>query len=1189
MSFTDFHKLKKYLLGIDLDEKDVESIEMAMLSDRDLSAEIDRLEAELIEDHIHGMLDNVEKERFENHFLRSERRRDKYGFMLALTEHASEHAAVHINAEAKVAAPPVPTRLYYLSFVKYASLSAVVIAAGIFGWYVLNRDAGNKNVADGLLALNQAYSKQRPTEGRLSDLDHAPWSIIRGDTKIQVDDNALTRAGLLLTRTPENEKSAESLRALAVFNAAQRKFDEALKNFDSGLSYRPTTAKFYSDHAAVLIETAKSGPNETPEKRMRHLEASLSQSDKALEIDRNYLPALFNKALCLQELNSVSAARAAWQQYLEKDPSSKWSVEANAYLKQLDEKKVGAKTPGQVLEDFLNAYEQGDKALAWKVAGDTKDMIAGTTISDQLTRGHLSADAQGALKESDHKLSALKFLGRLEQENAGDLFFLDLAAYYETTDKTQREKLARAHQLTSEAYDLITQQNRGPEAMSNFKESERLFKDAGNTLEAARTSYWISYLLGEKELDKSHEIAATLREYGEKNSYKWLYVQAMTQISSNYIRQSKYQPAIEAAEAGLKAAREISDTYSRQKLSAQLADAYSNLNDPRAALKHSQASLNDRGPYFNSARQAWRNFVFAMRVSHKFGLGKTAVVYANECVTLNAETIRDPGMAQNSFFLLSASYLSIGDHENAIKAADESVKLSGLLSEPSRTNYLASSMLQKAHAERLSSDHSSAIRDYNETIALYIQQGRPNNLSSYYAQKGRLLSYEKLGMTEQIEAEMPGVLALAETLRSDIEQDDIKTSFFAAEQDIYEFAANQALRTNNIEHAFDHIESGKARSLLDNLSPKDRSVNSKNVLTLSQIRVRIPENSQVVQYAVLPDKLLIWVIDRRKAEIATRNISSAELDPLVRELMRNASNVSPDNKKLAELQDRLHSLLLQPVEHLLDKNKDIIIVPDKILCYLPFEVLRPQGGKYAIEDHRFSYAPSATLFVMLSERAATRTAQITTESFLGVGNPEFDRVANPDLRDLSAAETEINASAEFYRGAEKIKFNGSNASKEKVVEALPRANVFHFAGHYKANDISPTFSKLLINSASGTAENDLSAADIGRMDLKNSKLVVLSACETAIENYYNGEGAIGIARTFFAAGAPVVVASRWEVDSAATSRLMTAFHRHRQEQKLSAAAALRAAQLEILQKEDQALHSPYFWAAFAAVGGVEKM
>ena len=70
-----------------------------------------------------------------------------------------------------------------------------------------------------------------------------------------------------------------------------------------------------------------------------------------------------------------------------------------------------------------------------------------------------------------------------------------------------------------------------------------------------------------------------------------------------------------------------------------------------------------------------------------------------------------------------------------------------------------------------------------------------------------------------------------------------------------------------------------------------------------------------------------------------------------------------------------------------------------------------------------------------------------------------------------------------------------------------------------------------------------------------------------------------------AAGAPLVVASQWPVDSDATAELMIRFHRLRKEEGLNTTRALRRAQQEMLSGPDERHRNPYYWAAFLPVGG----
>jgi len=97
--------------------------------------------------------------------------------------------------------------------------------------------------------------------------------------------------------------------------------------------------------------------------------------------------------------------------------------------------------------------------------------------------------------------------------------------------------------------------------------------------------------------------------------------------------------------------------------------------------------------------------------------------------------------------------------------------------------------------------------------------------------------------------------------------------------------------------------------------------------------------------------------------------------------------------------------------------------------------------------------------------------------------------------------------------------------------------------------------------------------------------VVLSACETSGERYYNGEGLTGIAQTFLRTGVPLVITSQWSVESESTAQLMLKFHRYRKIPGVSSIAALRKAQLELLEDANSLYSDPYYWAAFTPVGG----
>lgn len=93
---------------------------------------------------------------------------------------------------------------------------------------------------------------------------------------------------------------------------------------------------------------------------------------------------------------------------------------------------------------------------------------------------------------------------------------------------------------------------------------------------------------------------------------------------------------------------------------------------------------------------------------------------------------------------------------------------------------------------------------------------------------------------------------------------------------------------------------------------------------------------------------------------------------------------------------------------------------------------------------------------------------------------------------------------------------------------------------------------------------------------------MLSACQTGLGKEVRGEGLIGLTRGFMYAGTPRVVVSLWNVNDRATSELMARFYTRMLKGGERPAAALRRAQVEML--EGRRWDPPYYWAAFILQG-----
>ena len=652
-------------------------------------------------------------------------------------------------------------------------------------------------------------------------------------------------------------------------------------------------------------------------------------------------------------------------------------------------------------------------------------------------------------------------------------------------------------------------------------------------------------------------------------AYYWLGVGdygqgGLSQTSRNF------KTALRLAEAG-------ENVFEARHAEEALARYYSELGELEPALAYAGKMLPGGDLYYQSPTQAWRDKGTLAALLLKLKFSAASLSFSRERLDVAREISPASSLVNSSLRGLVEAAAAKGDFNAALQYADESKAIAlAAGGGPENARTTAEIYLSLADVRRQMDDCEGALADYDRALELY---GRLPQLTvgSYRIHKGRLSCFRRLGRREDFAAELKAVLGLSEKYRATIREDSSRRAFFAHEQDVFDAAAADAVGERDSRGAFAFVEESRARSLLDFVESKKTIVEVETdfaavarPLPLAEIRARLPEQVQLVEYAVLPDRLLMWVISRTRFDLIEKPISAAELEKRVGDYQASVVEKAPEAVVMRGAKE-LFEILMPPG---LEVGRQLCLIPDKSLHQLSFASLVSPSGKYLLEDFALLYAPSASVFVLATENAG-RKGRRGGERLLSVGNPDFDREANPNLQDLQSAEAEAKAVAGEYE--QSFGLFGGGATKDEFLRRFAGVEVVHFAGHFVANRQTPANSKLLF------AGGELRSAELGTRKLPRAKLVVLSACETGLDRYDRGEGAIGIARTFLALGAPVVVASQWKVDSETTKDLMTAFHRNRKERGLTSAESLRRAQLELLGggKAKQ----PFYWAAFALFGG----
>lgn len=390
--------------------------------------------------------------------------------------------------------------------------------------------------------------------------------------------------------------------------------------------------------------------------------------------------------------------------------------------------------------------------------------------------------------------------------------------------------------------------------------------------------------------------------------------------------------------------------------------------------------------------------------------------------------------------------------------------------------------------------------------------------------------------------------------------------------------------------------------------PRYAGVQAPPPITFAKASAELLEKeTALIEFALGEERSFAWVLQSGKMA-AIPLPGRKELETLVNAFRAAVSakvNSATAPQAIARLKTQsqpLYDKLFQPLESHLIGTRNLIIVPDGVLAYLPFETLIGNSkhgvSGFLLERFAISYAPSASALTALRTIKANAPQ---TAGFVAFGDPVYSKPesapAKPaeirerkfDFQQLPYTRTEVNEIASLFPASERRVLLGAEADEARVkTEPLGRFRYVHFATHALVDEEYPARSAIMLSAPYADVASDkpedgaLQMAEIMRLKL-NADLVTLSACRTGLGRLLYGEGIIGLTRAFLYAGADSVVVSLWNVNDIATASLMKSFYKHLN-QGLSKDDALRQAKLEMLRSPQAAWRHPYYWAPFVLVG-----
>lgn len=988
----------------------------------------------------------------------------------------------------------------------------------------------------------------------------------------------LTAAQRQLREQPASEASARWLHGRAVANLLRLPglddpihrdaFERILEDFEQAVALKPENPDFANDLAAALI--LRAGQQQRPQDLVRALDHLASGTS------RHSPEALFNRALILDMLHLPTEAMASWHHVERLEPLSPWASEARTRAAR--RRKIPEASEEALLEPDEN---QLDTLLPMHRHALRQQ------LEDTLLPRWATLLSTGQYHQATQLGSRIHRLARALSRLSGDQLLLEATQDLDLpgVDHTTR---ARAHLLYHD----------GLEAYRRFTitEAEKLLREARDAFEAVRSPYsdWASYHLAacayqSFQYAEAQRLLRNLRQASDPAHYPLLHGRSLRLTALIHAIKGDHSQALLSYRRSLALLEDTTEARELVPVQTGLAGTLAILEGPELGWLHYHRALAlaaDLGDPLHTYRATSRAAELALETGHPAAAEH-----------LLAESLRAAQTSANPVAVVGV-YRRRALLFGRLKRLEEA--RSSLVAARQELHRIANSDIRRAMAGDLAlvEGEIAPVVHPHEALEHWTRALQIHGDTEFYshiilAWLGRARAHRARGDFGAAARDFSAGLSEVERQRSRIEAGLHRAIFLRAAHNLFdEMIALQVDHLNNPERGLEYAEAAQARVLLDWVSSLDKGARDPLVTpptvtpsTVDEISEGLPASAVLVMIHRLPERLLVWVLtsegfpqDRTVTQIDLRNFPlDVWLPQYLRMLRRH-----PADEEAREMSARLYELLLGPINDLLPAGAHLLLVADDSLSALPWGTLWDETtGQYLIEQHTLTLSPGASValsFAAARDRNKGHAEGHTPsqpDSVLAVGDPAFDPQLSP-LHRLPAAREEARDIAALYSGSHLL--TAEDATTARFLAFAPRANLVHYAGHALINSHEPLLSRLLLAPSVGDS-GLLYLRDILAHRFGSTRLVVLSACSTATLTSESPIGPTSFARTFLAAGVPVVVASLWDVGDQESRMFFTRFHEILSKE-LSVSDALRRTQLEFLYSGERSSA----WAAFQVYG-----